>query len=138
MPGLLKRFVSASRGRRFSPTPRASDQEHFISQPSPLPSSQYAHAGRDWVISGVLQHFRFFQQVFVVYYKQIERSRTLCPASAPDFFKISHISLNLSKLKDFFNLLVDDPLRTYYIPIDPHVPCHLRDNVLRSACALGK
>ena len=67
-----------------------------------------------------LQHSKFLQQVFLVYYRQIERSRTLCPpcASASDVFKISHISLNLSKLKDFFNLLADNPLRTHHISID--------------------
>ena len=124
IPALLKRFVSASRGRLFSPTPRASDQEHS-SPPSPLPffsiRSRRPRLGDFRSSTTVYNIFpASFSGLLKVYYKQIERCKTLCPpcASAPDFFKISHISLNLSKLKDFFNLLADNPLRTHHISID--------------------
>lgn len=72
----------------------------FISTHPLCPSSRYAHAQ---AATGDFPEFynisNFYIGFFWFYYKQIERSRTLCPpcASAPDFFKISHISLNLSK-----------------------------------------
>lgn len=93
----------------------------FISTHPLCPSSRYAHAQ---AATGDFPEFynisNFYIGFFWFYYKQIERSRTLCPpcASAPDFFKISHISLNLSKLKNFFNFLAEDSLRTHHFSID--------------------
>ena len=142
MPALLKRFVSASRGRLFSPTPRASDQEHS-SPPSPLPSSsRRSRRPRlgDFRSSTTVYNIPNFSSKFFWF--------TTGKLKEAEPFALHVLRVRCLQDLSYFSEFIkaegflqfacrQSTAHAPHLYRCPHVPRHLRDNGLRGECAPG-